>query len=149
MNPSFSASAVAEYSSERPAQRLNLPSRQFPQNSGHALVDSGSVGRKIVGGGFRIPHFLTNRTGLNWAKILTELRFASGSDAEYHRILNGLMDFVETDVVGTSTQPRHGSGLMVGQPLTAGWRRRLYVCPVSNRLEWIRSSVGPRVPAHR
>ena len=82
----------------------------------------------------RAPHFLTSRLGLSWTQILADLRSVARSEAEYCQMLHALAAFVETSVTGSSDGPRHGTGLLVGQPLTAGWRRRLYVCPGSDRL---------------
>ena len=89
----------------------------------------------INGHRFRVPHFLTSRIGLSWNQILADLRSVVQSETEYCRMLHVLADFVETNVTGgPSDELRHGTGLLIGQPLTAGWRRRLYVCPVSDRL---------------
>ena len=35
---------------------------------------------------------------------------------------------------------RFGDGLLVGLPLRAGWRKKLYVCPHSGRLQRIPDS---------
>jgi len=77
---------------------------------------------------------------MSWTEIIADLRLVACSNAEFHRMLHALSEFVETSVIGTWDQPRHGSGLLTGQPLTEGWRRRLYVCPDSDQLKWIPSS---------
>jgi hypothetical protein len=82
----------------------------------------------------RVPHFLTSRIGLSWTQILADLRSVARSEADYCQMLHVFAEFVETIVTGSSDKPRHGTGLLIGQSLTAGWRRRLYVCPVSDRL---------------
>ena len=83
---------------------------------------------------FRMPQFLTSRIGLVWYQILAELRSITRTEAEYCRMFYVFTEFVETNVTGSSEEPKHGTGLLIGQPLTAGWRRRLYVCPASARL---------------
>jgi hypothetical protein len=83
---------------------------------------------------FRMPQFLTSRIGLVWYQILAELRSITRNEAEYRRTYHVFAEFVETYVSGTSDEPKHGTGLLIGQPLTSGWRRRLYVCPASARL---------------
>ncbi|MEJ7595280.1 MAG: hypothetical protein WKF77_27485 [Planctomycetaceae bacterium] len=83
---------------------------------------------------FTVPYFLTSRIGLFWHQILAELRSVTRSEAEYCRMLCVFAEFVETNVTGSSDEPEHGTGLLIGHPLTAGWRRRLYVCPATGRL---------------
>lgn len=84
-----------------------------------------------------IPGFLSSRIGLTWCQIKSDLRANSNTQADFQRTLNHLAVFVEVDVVGSAEQPRHGSGILIGQPLTAGFRRRLFICPESKRLLWI------------
>ena len=93
----------------------------------------------IVPNPLAVPSFLLNRIGWTWTRVRADLRLLVGSDAEYRQLLHGLLAFVETDVVGTATKPQHGSGILMGLPLTSGWRRRLFVCPESDQLMWIGS----------
>ena len=94
---------------------------------------------KVVPDPLAIPAFLLNRIGCTWTRVQADLRLMVHSETEYHQILQGLLAFVETNVSGTAEQPRHGSGILIGLPLTSGWRRRLFVCPESDLLFWISS----------
>jgi hypothetical protein len=67
-----------------------------------------------------IAVFLGARIGARWSHILAELA-----------------ELVEFRAVEENGQLYHGSGLMQGQPLQAGWRRKLYVCPTTGRLKRI------------
>ena len=147
MNLSFSPSAVAENPAEEFARQSFAQARPNLQNHGKHMVAGVADRRTVVGSGVTIPRFLTSRIGLKWSEILAELRSAAGSESEYHCMLHGLTEFVETNVIGTWIQPRHGSGLLAGQPLTIGWRRRLYVCPATNQLQRIPSADEANVPA--
>lgn len=91
----------------------------------------------VVPNPLAVPSFLLHRMGWTWTRIRADLRLIVSSDAEDRQIRHGLPAFVGTDVVGTAEQPRHGSGILMGLPLTSGWRRRLFVCPDSEQLLWI------------
>gem|GEM_PF-2993994 len=139
MKPLSSLSAVAERPAEKRAGIRSTRRRRIPSGQ---LTDVNDC-RSIVGRGVTTPRFLTSRIGRKWAAILAELRSASWSNAEFHGMVHALSEFVETNAIGAWNQPRHGSGLLAGQPLTVGWRRRLYVCPDSDQLKWIPSSTKP------
>ncbi len=90
--------------------------------------------RKIFG---PIAGFLASRIGARWHQVLAELSDRLGNEADFRAILPRLSELVEFNVVQIDGQLFHGSGLLKGQTLLAGWRRRLYVCPVSGRLKRI------------
>lgn len=144
MNTTHFSSAVAE-------MPLDSLARQFfllrpLSGTQDAQVAARPDRRAIVSGGISIPSFLTNRIGQVWTNILQELRESVGTDVEYHRLVHGMMAFVETSAVGAADQPRHGTGLLAGLPLTVGWRRRLYVCPTGGQLKWIPSPARAKEP---
>ena len=84
-----------------------------------------------------VSSFLMSRIGARWTEIRRELAERLGEDVDVRRVIEQLMELVEVDVVPTSGGFCHGSGLLKGQKLQAGWRRRLYVCPRTGRLRKI------------
>ncbi|MCA9036392.1 MAG: hypothetical protein KDA91_14755 [Planctomycetaceae bacterium] len=81
-------------------------------------------------------HFLNERTGKPWQRVARELRlrFAQHQLSEAQiRILAS--DFVDFHVDDDGTQLRFSEGLLAGQPLISGWRRRLFVCPRTGLLK--------------
>jgi hypothetical protein len=60
-----------------------------------------------------------------------------GVDSDFRKVLPQLMELVEFRAVEENGQLYHGSGLLQGQALQAGWRRKLYVCPATGRLKRI------------
>ena len=130
LHPSICANTIADQTlAQRPVAGFRTSRKRYeiaaPQKASQAAV---------VPNPLKVPSFLLNRIGWTWTRIRTDLRLIVGSDAEYRQILHGLLAFVETDVAGTAEQPRHGSGTLMGLPLTSGWRRRLFVCPESDQL---------------
>lgn len=95
--------------------------------------------RKLFG---PIAGFLGSRIGARWSQILAELCDRLGSEAYFRKVLPQLSDLVEFNAVIDNGVLGHGSGLLKGQPLQAGWRRRLYVCPISGRLKRITSTMA-------
>jgi hypothetical protein len=91
-----------------------------------------------------VSSFLASRIGARWQHVVTELCDRLGSESNYRRILPKLTELVEFQVVLENGQLYHGSGLLQGQPLQAGWRRRLYVCPITGRLKRIESAIRVR-----
>lgn len=81
--------------------------------------------------------FLCARIGARWDRILAELANRLGDEVEFRRVLSQLTELVEYRAVEENGQLYHGSGLLQGQPLQAGWRRKLYVCPTTGRLKRI------------
>jgi hypothetical protein len=90
--------------------------------------------RRIFG---PIAGFLGARIGARWSLIAAELCSRLGSEIDVRSLIPQLSDLVELHVVSENGQLCHGSGLLKGQPLQAGWRRRLYVCPTTGRLKRI------------
>ena len=84
-----------------------------------------------------IAVFLGARIGARWSHILAELADRLGVDSDFRRVLPQLTELVEFGAVEENGQLYHGSGLTQGQPLQAGWRRKLYVCPTTGRLKRI------------
>lgn len=84
-----------------------------------------------------IAGFLLSRLDARWSRILAELCERLGTEVDCRQVLPQLSDLVECNVVVENGELRHGSGLLRGQPLQAGWRRRFYVCPESGRLKKI------------
>ena len=81
--------------------------------------------------------FLGARIGARWSHILAELADRLGVDSNFRKVLPQLTELVEFRAVEDDGQLYHGSGLLQGQPLQAGWRRKLYVCPTTGRLKRI------------
>lgn len=131
--PSTHATAIGDLGLAR------RPGREFrtARNPCKITVTQKTSQTTILANPLAVPAFLLNRIGSTWTQIQDDLRLTVSSDAEYRRILHGLLAFIETDVAGTAEQPRHGSGILMGLPLTSGWRRRLFVCPGSDQLLWI------------
>lgn len=127
-----------------PASNIPIIKKSGPRLFSHSLqteshrssarfaVEAG--GATILCDALAIPQFLLNRIGCPWTQVQTDLRSATRSDPEYFQMLHELTAFVETNVAGSANQPRHGSGILIGLPLTASLRRRLFVCPESNHL---------------
>lgn len=90
--------------------------------------------RKMFG---PVAVFLGARIGARWSHILAELADRLGVDSDFRKVLPQLMELVEFRAVEENGQLYHGSGLLQGQPLQAGWRRKLYVCPSTGRLQRI------------
>lgn len=90
--------------------------------------------RKIFG---PIAGFLGARIGARWSLVVAELRSRLGSEIDFRCLSPQLAELVEFHVVNEGGQLLHGSGLLKGQPLQSGWRRRLYVCPTTGRLKRI------------
>ena len=88
--------------------------------------------RRIFG---PIAVFLGARIGARWSQILAELADRLGMDSDFRKVLPQLTELVEFRAVEEDGQLYHGSGLLQGQPLQAGWRRKLYVCPTTGRLK--------------
>ena len=88
-----------------------------------------------------IAGFLASRIGCRWSRILLEL--ADRLDSDFRRVLPQLADLVELDVEEHDGVLCHGSGLLGGQRLQAGWRKRLYVCPETGRLRRIERNTAP------
>ena len=84
-----------------------------------------------------IAVFLGARIGARWSHILAELADRLGVDSNFRKVLPQLTELVEFRAVEEDGQLYHGSGLLQGQPLQAGWRRKLYVCPTTGRLKRI------------
>ena len=82
-----------------------------------------------------IAVFLGARIGARWSQILAELADRLGMDSDFRKVLPQLTELVEFRAVEEDGQLYHGSGLLQGQPLQAGWRRKLYVCPTTGRLK--------------
>ncbi|RLS41111.1 MAG: hypothetical protein DWH78_02895 [Planctomycetota bacterium] len=90
--------------------------------------------RKIFG---PVAGFLGARIGARWSVVAAELSSRLGSEIDFRCVIPQLAELVEFHVVNIDGQLCHGSGLLKGQPLHAGWRRRLYVCPKTGRLKRI------------
>lgn len=84
-----------------------------------------------------IAVFLGARIGARWSHILAELADRLGVDSDFRKVLPQLTELVEFRAIEENGQLYHGSGLLQGQPLQAGWRRKLYVCPTTERLKRI------------
>lgn len=145
MNTTHFSSAVAEIPVDRFVRQLP-PFGKGSGNSSEPTIANISNRPAIFASGITIPQFLINRIGHPWTQITAELHEMAATEEEYHQIVHGLSAFVETSVIGAWNQPRHGSGLLAGQPLMIGWRRRLYVCPVGGQLRWIPSPVRVKEP---
>jgi len=89
-----------------------------------------------------VASFLKSRIGARWNQVVAELCDKLGSEAGFHRIVPQVSELVEFNVVEADGGLCHGSGLLKGQPLQAGWRRRLYVCPTTGRLRRIESALA-------
>lgn len=81
-----------------------------------------------------LASFLNSRIGSKWSLVLVELCDRLETEDRFRAVLPGLGELVEFRAIRRNGQLCHGSGLLMGQPLKAGWRRRLYVCPESGRL---------------
>lgn len=81
-----------------------------------------------------LASFLNSRIGCRWAQILVELSDRLETEDRFRVVLPMVGELVEFRTVYRDGKLCYGSGLLAGQPLRAGWRRRLYVCPQSGRL---------------
>lgn len=81
-----------------------------------------------------LASFLNSRIGSRWAQVLVELSDRLETEDRFRAVLPSLSELVEFRAVRRDGNLCYGSGLLMGQPLMAGWRRRLYVCPESGRL---------------
>ena len=133
LSPSNYANTIAHQAQSPP---LGSGSRMRRVRQAIAAIQTAQHSN-IVPNPLAVPAFLRNRIGWTWASVQADLRLFVSSEGEYCQLMQGLLAFVETDVVGTAIHPRHGSGILTGLPLTSGWRRRLFVCPESDQLLWI------------
>jgi hypothetical protein len=132
---------------------LDTPSatttRRNSSGSRLAIAEESIVGqmtcrpKKLFG---PVAAFLNSRIGARWSQVLAELRDRLDNDSDWRRVLPQLAELVEFNVTEQDGILLHGCGLMAGQPLQSGWRRRLYVCPSSGRLKRIASSSLPATP---
>jgi hypothetical protein len=123
-------------------RRLGGPGRLVVADE-KLLAPMASRPRRLFG---PIAVFLGARIGARWSQILAELADRLGDDSNFRTVLPRLTQLVEFRAVEENGQLYHGSGLLKGQPLQAGWRRKLFVCPATGRLKRI-PSVSATTPA--
>lgn len=118
-----------------------MASTRRPGGQGRLLVTDDTLSapmasrpRKIFG---PVAVFLGARIGARWSHILAELADRLGVDSNFRKVLPQLSELVEFRAVEENGQLYHGTGLLKGQLLQAGWRRKLYVCPTTGRLRRI------------
>lgn len=81
-----------------------------------------------------LASFLLSRVGCRWSQVLLELKERSGSPDAAIRLSADVGQLVVENVRRDGGELRFGDGLLAGLPLRAGWRRTLYVCPMTGRL---------------
>jgi hypothetical protein len=108
--------------------------RRFAFSTTALVPQMSSRPKKLFG---PVATFLGSRVGCRWSRILLELEDRLGTNPDFRRLLPQLADFVEIHVAEHHGTLCHGAGLLRGQPLRAGWRKRLYVCPNTGRLRRI------------
>lgn len=82
-----------------------------------------------------IWNILESHVGCRCQHLMDELRVHEffrrlGDEQLVHQV----SQFVEFHVVEKRGQLCHGSGIWTGRPLTTGWRRQFYMCPLTGCL---------------
>jgi len=108
--------------------------RRFALTTTALVPQMSSRPKKLFG---PVATFLASRVGCRWSRILLELEDRLGTHPDFRRLLPQLANFVEIHVAEQNGVLCHGSGLLRGQPLRTGWRKKLYVCPDTGRLRKI------------
>lgn len=85
-----------------------------------------------------VSAYLRSRLGKSWTTVLAELHSRLANEHQFRCVVSQLADHVDFHVENSNGTLRHGTGLLRGQPLLAGWRRRYYVCPDTGKLRKIR-----------
>lgn len=119
-----------------PARRTGRPGGQSRLAIASDKLESpmASCPKRLFG---PVAGFLASRIGARWNLVIAELCDKLGSEANLRRTLPQVSELVEFNAVAVDGKLCHGSGLLKGQRLQAGWRRRLYVCPTTGRLKRI------------
>lgn len=127
MLPAPEATLIEQTPDAFPSERRNWD--LFSHENLNPLMESRP--KRVFG---TLGSFLNSRIGHRWVQVLLELSDRLETEDRFRAVLPRVGELVEFRTVERGGKLCHGSGLMMGQPLRAGWRRRLYVCPRSGRL---------------